>query len=293
MGMSDLDPALYHRRLLMTLRTLRGRVGLTQEQVAQRLGWSLSKMIRVENGKNNITRDDLATLLALYGVTSATELRDLAETARRARRPSWPQFRDAVSSEFRAYVGLESAASVIRSYEPMLIPGMLQTPEYAQAVIIALSAAGEDTDVIARRVDIRRERQRLLTAPDGPRMHYLIDEAAVRRRVGGRAVMAAQLRRLKELAALPNVTVQIVPFGVGEYVSMTTPFIVLEFPDGDEPLLYLEDARQDLLTRDDPEVTAEYQRRFDAIAAIATPVSWLDRVIDDLVASVDLVGIPG
>jgi hypothetical protein len=111
--------------------------------------------------------------------------------------------------------------------------------------------------------------------------------------VGGRAVMAAQLRRLKELAALPNVTIQIVPFGVGEYVSMTTPLILLEFPDGDEPLLYLEDARQDLLTRDDPEVTAEYQRRFDAIAAIATPVSWLDRLIDDLVASVELVGVPG
>ena len=292
MCMSELDPALYHRRLLMTLRTLRSRSGLTQEQVAQRLGWSVSKMIRVENGKNNITRHDLATLLALYGVTSASELRDLVETARRARRPSWPQFRDAVSSEFRAYVGLESAASAIRSYEPLLIPGMLQTPDYAQAVITALSAAGEDPDVIARRVDIRRERQRLLTAPDGPQMHYLIDESAVRRRVGGRAVMAAQLRRLKELAALPNVTIQIVPFGVGEYVSMTTPFIVLEFPD-DASLLYLEDARQDLLTRDDPEITAEYQRRFDAITAIATPVSWLDRVIDDLVASVDLVGVPG
>jgi hypothetical protein len=290
--MSDLDPAMYHRRLVSTLRALRSRSGLTQEQVAERLGWSVSKVIRVETGKNNITRNDLSALLALYQVTSAGELRDLVDTAQRARRPSWPQFRQAVSSEFRVYAGLESAASVIRSYEPLLVPGMLQTPEYAHAVIRALSAVDDEADVIARRVEIRRTRQRLLSAPDGPRMHFLIDEAAVRRRVGGRAVMVAQLRRLKELATLPQVTIQIVPFGIGEYVSMTTPFIVLEFSD-DEPLLYLEDARQDLLTRDDPEITRDYLRRFDAIAALATPVSWLDRVVDDLVASVDLVGVPG
>jgi transcriptional regulator with XRE-family HTH domain len=291
--MTEVDPVLYHRRLLMTLRTLRNRAELTQEQVAQRLGWSVSKVIRVENGKNNITRDDLSTLLALYGVTSATELRDLVETARRARRPSWPRFKDAVSTEFRAYTGLERAASVIRSYEPLLIPGMLQTSEYAQAVITALSDSTNEPDVIARRIDILRERQRLLTARTGPRMHFLIDESAVRRRVGGRAVMAAQLRRLKELAALPTMTIQIVPFGVGEYASMTTPFIILEFPDGDEPLLYLEDARQDLLTRDDPEMTREYQRRFDEIAGLATPASRLDRVLDDLVGSVELVGVAG
>src|SRR5262245_49514949 len=212
--MSDLDPAVYDRRLLTTLRALRRRSELAQEQVAQRLGWSVSKVIRVENGKNNITRDDLAALLAVYQVTSATELRNLVETARRARRPSWPEFRDAVSSEFRLYAGLESAASVIRSYEPLLIPGMLQTPEYAQAVITALSAGGENAEVIARRVEIRRARQTLLTAPDGPRMHFLVDEAAVRRRVGGRAMMVAQLQRLRELAALPRVTIQIVPFGV-------------------------------------------------------------------------------
>jgi transcriptional regulator with XRE-family HTH domain len=291
--MPDLDPAVYHRRLLITLRTLRDRSGLTQDDVAQRLGWSVSKVIRVENGKNNITRDDLAALLAVYGVTSATHVRDLVNMAVRAAQPSWPQFRDAVSNEYRVYAGLESAASTIRWYEPVLVPGLLQTTEYAEAVIAALSGAHDGPELIAHRVEIRRTRQRLLTATDGPRMHFLLDEAAVRRRVGGRDVMIAQLRHLKELDALPNVTIQIVPFGVGEYAGMTTPFIVLEFPDGDEPLLYLEDARRDLLTRDDPDVTMEYLRRFDAIAQLATPVSRLGRVIDDLIRSMDLVGVAG
>ena len=286
--MSDLDPAFYQRRLLHAFRTLRNNANLTQEQVAVRLGWSVSKVLRVENGKNNITRADLAALLEVYGVTSRDAVRDLLDLARQASRPSMPEFRDIVSAEFRVYTGLESSASVIREYEPALIPGLLQTMEYADAVITALSADGIDRDVIARRLDIRRQRQRLLT-PDGPSMHFLFDEAAVRRQVGGRAVMQAQLRRLKELAALPNVTMQIVPFSAGEHAGMSGPFILLEFPD-DEPLLYLEDARQDLLAREDAELTRSYQRRFAQIAELATPASRFDRIVDDFLLGSDLVG---
>ncbi len=286
--MTELDPAVYHRRLLFAFRTLRDDAGLTQQEVADRLGWSPTKLLRIENGKNNISRDDLAALLAVYGVTRGQALQDLVELAGRANEPSFPQFAHVVTAEFRVYAGLETAASSIQEYEPVLIPGMLQSVGYAEAVITALSPEGDDADVIARRLDIRRKRQRLLTGAGAPTMHFLIDEAAVRRQVGGRSVMLGQLERLKELNALPTVTIQLVPFSVGEHVAMNGPFIILEFPDGDDPLLYLEDPRHDLLTRDNLPLTRTYQQRFAAIAALATPAARFDRIVDDLIASLDV-----
>jgi transcriptional regulator with XRE-family HTH domain len=286
--MTDLDPAVYHRRLLVAFRDLRSAAKLTQEQVAALLGWSPSKVLRIENGKNNISRDDLTALLAVYGVTGGQQVLELVELAGRASRPSFPQFKDAVSAEFRVYAGLESAASSIWEYEPLLIPGLLQTPEYMRSVITALSLEGDEEELITRRMRIREERQRMHDRPNPPRMRFLLDEAAVRRQVGGRGVMADQLRFLKELNAQPHISIQIVPFSVGEHTSMTGPFIVLEFDDGDSPLLYLEDSRHDMLTRDDLELTRTYQRRFDEIAALATPAARFDRVVDDLIASLDL-----
>jgi len=282
---SDLDPAVHHRRLLTAFRTLRDGAGLTQAQVAERLGWSVSKVLRIENGKNNISRRDLTALLGLYGVRSKTSVDDLLELASLARQRSWPHIADAISGEFRVYVGLESSASTIREYEPVLIPGLLQTADYARAVITALSPEGDGEELIERRVQIRRERQKLLAGPTPPRAHFLIDEAAVRRQIGGRAVMLAQLAHLREVNQRPEVSIQIVPFSMGEHVGMTGPFIVLEFANGDEPLLYLEDSRQDLLTREDPELTRTYLARFTAIADLATPAARFDRIVDDLIDS--------
>jgi transcriptional regulator with XRE-family HTH domain len=269
-----------HRRLLTAFRTLRTNAGLTQEQVARQLGWSASKVARIENGKINISRDDLAAMLTLYGVTNERSVQDLLHLAGQAK-----QRGDVISAEFRVYVGLESAASEIYEYEPVLIPGLLQTPEYARAVIRALSPVGDSDELIEQRVEIRRERQRLLTAEHPPRAHFLIDESALRRQVGGRAVTVAQLEHLRELHQVPNVTIQVVPFSVGEHVSMTGPFIILEFPDGDEPLLYLEDARHDVLTRDDPELTRTCRQRFTEIAQLASPVARFDRIIENLIVS--------
>jgi transcriptional regulator with XRE-family HTH domain len=278
--LTELDPAVSHRRLLTAFRTLRTKAGLTQEQVARQLGWSASKVARIENGKINISRDDLAVMLALYGVTNERAVQDLLHLAGQASQPS-----DVISAEFRVYVGLEAVASAIYEYEPVLIPGLLQTPQYARAVIRALSPAGDSDAVVEQRMEIRQERQRLLTAEHPPQLLFLIDESALRRQVGGRAVTVEQLERLKELHQLPNVTIQIVPFSVGEHVSMTGPFIILEFPDGDEPLLYLEDARHDVLTRDDPELARTCRDRFTEIAQLASPVARFDRIIENFVAS--------
>jgi transcriptional regulator with XRE-family HTH domain len=279
------DPAVQGRRLRVALRDARQAKRLTQKEVARTLEWSPSKLLRIENGAVSVTTTDLKALLNVYGITEQQRVDELVEMARIAKRQPWATYRDVLTPEFMVYLSYESSAAVLRQFEPLLIPGLIQTEEYARATIRILSASGVSDEVVERRVQARLERQDLLAREDAPQMLFIMDEAAIRRQVGRGTIMIRQLEHLKDMAKHPKVNIQILPFGVGEHPGMKGPFIVLEFPGPeDDNLLYLENSRGDLVSRDDPEDTASYVDTFIALEDLATPKGRLDDVIDRVIA---------
>lgn len=257
--MAEVQGSVIQRgRLTRELRRIRKETGMTQEQAATAMEWSLSKLIRIEGGGVSISVSDLRSLLTLYQITDEAQTEELVTLARAARQRSWfTAFRDITSPQYVTFVGYESAASIIRQFEPTLIPGQLQTEEYARAVTLEYAA-----DRVDKLVEIRIRRQELLEEPRRL-FFFILDEAAIRRQVGAPTnpgIMRRQLRKLIEIARQPNVTIEIVPFSAGVHPGMKGPFTVLEFPGDDEDVLYLENARggasnpSALLTGEDPQI---------------------------------------
>jgi transcriptional regulator with XRE-family HTH domain len=231
------------RRMLVgaRLRRLRTELGLSREEAAQAIRASEWKIHRLENGQVGFKDRDIVDLLRLYGVDDPAEVADFLTLAREANTPGWWQhYGDVLPNWFRTYVDLESAASLIRSYEGQFVPGLLQTDDYMRAVVRGahLEESGEE---LGRRVRLRLARQTLLTRTEPPRLWAVVDEAALRRPVGGREVMRGQLERLIEATKLPNVTLQILPFAAGAHPAMGSAFSILRFPDQELPdVVYLE-----------------------------------------------------
>jgi transcriptional regulator with XRE-family HTH domain len=223
------------------LRRLRTELGLSREQAGAAIRASEWKIHRLENGQVGFKERDIIDLLGLYEVTDPTEVAEFVALAREANTPGWWQhYGDVLPPWFRTYVDLESVASLIRTYEGQFIPGLLQTDAYMRAVVHGahLEETGEE---VGRRVRLRLARQMLLTREGAPRLWAVIDEAALRRPVGGREVMRGQLERLLEAAKLPNVTLQILPFAAGAHSAMVGTFSILRFADRELPdLVYLE-----------------------------------------------------
>jgi len=250
--------AIQRGRLTRELRRIRKDSGMTQEQVAAEMEWSLSKLIRIEGGGVSISVSDLKSLLTLYQIADEGHVEELVALARAARQRSWfTAFRDITSPQYVTFVGYEAAASIIRQFEPTLIPGQLQTEDYARAVTLEYAA-----DRVDKLVEVRIRRQELLEEPERL-FFFILDEAAIRRQVGAPTnpgIMRRQLRRLIEIARQPNITIEIVPFSAGVHAGMKGPFTVLEFPGDDEDILYLENARggasnpSALLTGEDPQI---------------------------------------
>ncbi len=223
------------------LRRLREAHGITCEAAGQVIRASASKISRVEHGRVSMKQRDLADLLTLYGVTGEAERADVLRLAREAARPGWwHQYGEILPGWFEFYVGLESAASRIRTYEMQFVPGLLQTPEYARAVIRGGHPAAP-ADEIARRVSLRMKRQQILSRPDGPKLWAVMDETALRRRLGGPGVMEAQLDRLIELAAEPNIALHVVTLQSGYHAAAAGSFSILRFAAPELPdVVYLE-----------------------------------------------------
>ena len=223
------------------LRRLRTDLGITREQAADHIRASAWKIHRLENGQVGFKERDLRDLLDLYQVDDPQEVADTLALAREANHPGWWQhYGDVLPAWFRAYVDLESAASLIRTYEGQFIPGLLQTDDYIRAVVQSahLDHTAED---VGRRVRLRMARQTVLTREQPPRLWAVIDEAALRRPVGGREVMRGQLERLVNATKLANVTLQILPFGSGAHPAMAGSFSILRFGDQELPdVVYLE-----------------------------------------------------
>jgi transcriptional regulator with XRE-family HTH domain len=231
------------RRMLVgaQLRRLRTEAGLTREQAAEAIRASAWKIHRLENGQVGFKQRDVEDLLRCYGVTDAGEIASLVAVASDANTPGWwRRYGDLLPQWFRAYVDLESAATLIRTYEGQFVPGLLQTEDYIRSVIRG-AHVDRSTDEVNRRVALRVARQAMLTRQDAPRLWAVVDEAALRRPVGGTEVMRAQLERLIDATKLPNVVLQILPFAAGAHPAMVGAFSILRFADGELPdVVYLE-----------------------------------------------------
>jgi len=223
------------------LRRLRTEQGISREQAGEAIRASAWKLHRLENGQVSFKDRDVVDLLARYGVTDHAEVEALLAMARDASTPGrWYQYGDLLPQWFRVFVDLESAATLIRTYQGQLVPGLLQTEDYLRAVIAGarLSDPPEDAE---RRIALRMSRQTLLTRPDAPQLWAVVDEAALRRPVGGGQVLRAQLERLIEATELPNVRLQVLPFGAGAHPAMVSAFSILRFADQELPdVVYLE-----------------------------------------------------
>ncbi|MFG1793793.1 helix-turn-helix domain-containing protein [Nocardia sp. NPDC049149] len=234
------------------LRRLREGTGITREAAGDAIRGSHAKISRLELGRTGFKERDIRDLLTLYGVNDVEERQRFLELAKQANEPGWwHRYSDLLPQWFGTYLGLEQAASKIRTYEAHLVPGLLQTPEYARAVV-SLGYEDADTD---RRVQVRQRRQEILHRSDPPVVWAVIDEAALHRPVGGPRVHRAQLEHLIELAKLPNVTVQVLPYSAGEHAAAGSSFSILRFTEAELPdIVYLEhltsalylDRRQDL-----------------------------------------------
>jgi hypothetical protein len=231
------------RRMLVgaRLRRLRTEQDVSREQAGEAIRASEWKIHRLENGQVGFKERDIVDLLRLYGVTDPAEVAPLVVLAREANAPGWwQQYGDLLPLWFRAYVDLESAAAVIRAYEGQFVPGLLQTEDYMRAVIRGVRP-NQSSEQLERRVALRVARQVLLELADPPHLWAVVDEAALRRPVGGREVMRGQLERLIDATKLPNVSLQILPFAAGAHPAMVGAFSILRFADRKLPdVVYVE-----------------------------------------------------
>jgi transcriptional regulator with XRE-family HTH domain len=259
------SPTIRRRRLGAELRRRRDAARITIDAVAERLECSASKISRIETGHTTATPRDVRDMLTVYGI-EGEEREELVQIAREARQKGWWHPYSAVLAG--AYVGLEQAARSVRAYEQQVVPGMLQTEEYARAMI---RAARPDFTVeeVDQRVRVRLNRQSLLTQDDPIELWVVLDEAALSRPIGGDAVMRAQLERLVDVSELRHVTVQVLPFEAGAHAGMDGTFAILDFPEPSDPaVVYAENATGGLFLEKSEELR-KYVFIFDHIRAAA------------------------
>jgi transcriptional regulator with XRE-family HTH domain len=250
---SDVDPNVYRRRLRNTLRRMRDALGITQTAAAKEMSWSVSKLIRIETGQVTISVNDLRALLTLYNVTDQQTVEQLIDMAKQSRVHSWTHaYRGVASDVFLAFLGHEAAATRSYSFQPVLVPGLLQTDDYAREAL-RVTRGSKDPDRINGLVALRIARQeRIVSRADEIKLSYLLDESVVRRIVGGPQTMRQQVEALRDAYDQGHLSIRILPFRCGLYRSMRVPFVVLEFSDpAEDPVLYLEYPQGESLIRED------------------------------------------
>lgn len=265
--MSSGDPSSHRRRLKAELRRARDAAGLTQREVAEHLVWSLSKVIRIETGAVGISVTDLKAMLQLYGVTDKQLIKELSDAASGSKGPSWwSRYRDVLSLQFALYLGHEASASSIRVFHPFLIPGLLQTDEYALALVRVHHGLVE-----ARRiVDLRMQRQKnLLGHAQSPHVAFIVGEEALYRQIGGPAARRQQLEHLRNFSNQTAEDLQILPFNAGAHPGLLGPFILLSFSGSAEDILFVEGINGDLVSRDDQDQIAKFTEYFEVMRGSA------------------------
>ncbi|MBB1246690.1 helix-turn-helix domain-containing protein [Streptomyces durbertensis] len=266
------------------LRRLREASGITREAAGHAIRGSHAKISRLELGRVGYKERDVADLLTLYGVHDQKRREEFLTLARRANEPGWwHKYSDVLPNWLETLLGLEEAAAVIRTYEVQFVPGLLQTADYARAVV-RLGHPAAPVPEVDRRVDLRMRRQELLGRRDGPKLWAVIDEAALRRPLGGREVMRGQLRHLLSFADDPRVTIQIAPFAIGGLAAAGGPVTILRFLEPDLPdIVYLEQLTSALYLDKRAEVES-YVVVMDRLCAAAETHDRSMRFLTDLLA---------
>jgi transcriptional regulator with XRE-family HTH domain len=259
---------MLRRQLGAELRRLRERAQRTVGDVAKELGWSESKLSRVETASSGIRNPDLDRLLTAYQVSDQERARIAALAGLSRQRTWWEAYGEALLDPYETYIGFEAEASSIHAYDANLLNGLLQTVEYANAIIKAVSV-GERSGVISQRVAVRMARQAVLTRDPPPELCVVLDEAVLRRPIGGPDVMRRQLMRLLEVSEQPRITVLVLPFAVGAHRGVDGSFSILEFPnDVDRPLAYC-DGMTGGVFRSKSEDLRRYWMSFEALRSVA------------------------
>ncbi len=259
------SPLVQRRRLRAELRQARQDAGLTQETVAEKMDWSLSKLIRIETGAVGISTNDLAALLRLYNIKDPQRVRALVAQGKEARKQTWwSKYRTVLPPTYFQYIEYETSASIIRSYETLAVPGLLQTEQYATA-ITQRNRLNLPPRTIRALVEVRMRRQELLfDQPGSPLLFFILDEAVIQRLAGAADLREAQFEKLISVADKPQVTIEVVPFAVGLHPGINENFSLLEFDDpGDDNVLYFESGRESSFSRDSTEEITAYRELFE------------------------------
>lgn len=265
-------PAVRRRKLGAELRSLRAQAGLTSGEAARLVGWHQSKVSRIETGTSGSKPADVRLLLDAYGVTDP-RLRELMLALAGAdgsggRDHWWHAYRGVLPPAYRDFISLESQASAMRTLETSVVPGLLQTPAYARAVTSA-AVEGVEEEQVDTLVEVRLARQDVLRAQPPLELNAVLDEAVLRREVGGPEVMARQLERLVEVARLPQVRLQVLPFGAGAHIGMTGPFVIFSFPRTSDLDVVVLDHLTSSLHLERKEDLQAYTEAFNALRAHA------------------------
>ncbi len=268
-----LDPTMKTKLLTARLRRLRDVAGLTQKQVAAEADWSINKMLRIESGENHVSTSDLNTLLDIYEMRDPEGRTALRELARGARQRSWTQrYRGALNDVFVRYLGYESSAERVLKTEALVVPGLLQTEDYARALLTLIAPFDEPSpQQVELQVTARLARQQaLFSGPARPRLEFVLDEAVLLRPMGGVEVMCAQLRHLREMSAEDGISIRVVPLGAGSTGTLLAPFTVLEFADeAADPMLFIETPRHTMLEYEG-KIVERYRNQFRCMSELAT-----------------------
>ncbi|MCJ1675934.1 helix-turn-helix domain-containing protein [Streptomyces sp. APSN-46.1] len=285
-------PAVRRRKLGEELRALRDRSGLTSGEAARIVGWHQSKISRIETGRSGVKPEDIRSLLDAYGDVVSAQQRALLEALSASAagpgpgddtgrgREWWHDYRGLLPQEYRDFISLEAGARSARTVELSVVPGLLQTPDYARAVTRAALGGLPEPKVDAL-VEVRLARQSVLRADPPLNLSAVLDEAVLRRQIGGPGVMAEQLRHLAAVAQLPQVCLQVLPFSVGGHLGLTGPFVIFSFPDiADLDVVVLDHLTSSLYLERKEDLEA-YGAAFRAIQAHALP----PRDSSDLISS--------
>jgi len=282
----DGSPTVRRRRLGLILRNMREKTGLTGEEVGAAIERSGSWVSRVETGRVGLRGRDLNDLLKVYGNDEQSVADDLLALAREGKqRGWWSKYADTLSGPYATYIGFESEAAELLSYETLVVPGLLQTEEYARSVFGSSMRPNNSGDSVERKVAVRMARQELLTGENPRKVWAILDESVIRRQIGGPVVLRGQLKRLNEAALSPHVTIQVVPFNAGPIPGMIGSFSVVRFPSPRDPdIVYIEGATGDIFA--EAEDAVWYDEVFDHLRAAAlSPFesrSMIERISDEL-----------
>jgi hypothetical protein len=254
------DPSAHRRRLGVDLRRSREALNLTQQQAADQLEWSLSKLIRIETGAHGVSVSDLRSMIGLYRISDQHRIDALLAAARASRAKAWwSPYRDVVPTPFARYLGYEASAVSFRIFHPFLVPGLLQTAGYAAELLKTLP----DERRAQLLLELKRDRQERVFAQPGPSFAFIMGEEGLYRWIGGREVMQRQLAQLAEVAGRAKTKLQILPFSAGAYPGMAGPLVLLRLAENGEEVAFLESVGGDELMHDEQETIDRYAKYFE------------------------------